>query len=115
MANAGAARGQPVAMATQETHHTSMAQLVKSSPVLTAIERESKRLRLRTASHVYFVPSVWMTIFHCQQQEGAREWLNLIKLTVPATVKPWSPASTNRSLCAIQLPLRYFLPVCLGS
>ncbi len=30
-ANAGAARGQPVAMATQETHYASMAQLVESS------------------------------------------------------------------------------------
>ncbi len=73
-------------MATQETHYASMAQLVESSPVLTAIEQESKRIRLRMASHARFVPSVWMTNFHCQTLGGAREWLNLIKLTVPAMV-----------------------------
>ncbi len=73
-------------MATQETHYASMAQLVESSPALMAIEWESKRLRLRTASDVLFVPSVWMTNFHHQQLGGACEWLNLIKLTVPATV-----------------------------
>jgi hypothetical protein len=31
-ANASAARGRPVAMATQEIHYVSMAQLVESSP-----------------------------------------------------------------------------------
>jgi hypothetical protein len=73
-------------MATQETHYASMVQLVESSPELMAIKRESKRLRLRTASDTLFIPSVWMTNFHRQQLGGAREWLNLIKLAVPATV-----------------------------
>ncbi len=82
----GAASGRPAAMATQETHYVSMAQLVESSPVLTAIKRESKRLQLRTASHARFIPLVWMTNLHHQQQGGACDWLNLIKLTVPATV-----------------------------
>ncbi len=78
-------------MATQETHYASMAQLVESSLVLTAIERESKRLQLRRASHARFVPSVWMTNFHCQKLGGAREWLNLIKVTVPAMVSLGPP------------------------
>jgi hypothetical protein len=73
-------------MATQETHYASMAQIVESSPALTAIEQESKRLQLRMPSHEHFVPSVWMTNFHRQMLGGAREWLNLIKLTVPAMV-----------------------------
>jgi hypothetical protein len=78
-------------MATQETHYTSMAQLVESSLALMAIKRESKRLWLRTASDVLFVPSVWMTNFHHQKLGGAREWLNLIKLMVPATVSLGPP------------------------
>jgi hypothetical protein len=78
-------------MATQETHYASMAQLVESSMALTAIERESKRLRLRTASDVLFVPSVWMKNFHHQKLGGAHEWLSLIKLTVPATVSLGPP------------------------
>jgi hypothetical protein len=87
-------------MATQDTHYTSMAQLVESSPVLTAIERESKRLCLRTASHAHFVSSVWMTNFHRQKLGGAREWLNLIKLTVPAMVSLGPPhPQTNPCAC----------------
>jgi hypothetical protein len=90
-ANAGATRGHPVAMATQETHYASMVQLVESSLALMAIERESKRLRLRTASDALFIPSVWMMNFHRQQLGGAREWLNLIKLTVPVMVSLGPP------------------------
>jgi hypothetical protein len=71
-------------MTIQETHYVSMAQLVESSPVLTVIEWGSKGLRLRAVSHARFVPSIWMTNFYCQQQNGAREWLTLIKLTVTA-------------------------------
>jgi hypothetical protein len=43
------------------------------------------------ASHVRFVPSVWATNFHHQKLGGACEWLNLIKLTVPATVSLGPP------------------------
>jgi hypothetical protein len=38
MANAGATRGIPVAMATQEIHDASMAQLIESSPMLSVIK-----------------------------------------------------------------------------
>ena len=38
MVNTGAARDRPVAMATQEIHFASMAQLVESSPMLLAIK-----------------------------------------------------------------------------
>jgi hypothetical protein len=48
-ANTGVARARPVAMATQELYYASIAQLVESSPMLSVIERESKRPRLKTA------------------------------------------------------------------
>jgi hypothetical protein len=90
-ANAGAARGQPVAIAAQETHYVSMAQLVESSPALLAIEQESKRHWLRMESQAHFVPLVWMKNFHQQQLGGAHNWLNLIKLTVPAMISLGPP------------------------
>ncbi len=44
MANAGAARGRPVAMATQETHYASMAQVAKPSLTDSMIKQEPKKL-----------------------------------------------------------------------
>jgi hypothetical protein len=64
-----------------------MAQLVESSPTLSVIERESKRLQLIKVSQVHFAWSVWMTNFHCHQQGGGYNWLTLIKIMVPTTIR----------------------------
>jgi hypothetical protein len=115
MANAGAARGRPVAMATQEIHYASMAQLVESSLMLSVIVRESMQLWLTTVSQAHFAWSVWMTNFHRHQQGGGHNWLNLIKIMVPAMIQAWSPTPTTRSLFSSALPSQYFLPDYLGS
>ncbi len=91
MANAGAARGRPGVMATQEIHYVSMAQLVESSPMLMAIKWESKRLQLMMVSQARFAWSVWMTNFHHHRQCGGRNWLNLIKIMVPAMIRLGPP------------------------
>ena len=83
-ANIGAARGRPVTMATQEIHYASMAQVVEPSPQGSSITRDPKKLWSMVVSQVPLVPSAWMTNFHRQRQGGAREWLNLIKVSVPA-------------------------------
>ena len=84
MVNAGATRGRPVAMATQETHYASMAQVVEPSSLDSIVTREPKKLRSTVAPQARIAPSVWMTGFHRQQLGGARMWVNLIRLTVPA-------------------------------
>ena len=53
--NAGAARGKPVAMAAQENHCASMAQVVESFMMLSAVKWESKKLWLMMVSQVNFV------------------------------------------------------------
>jgi hypothetical protein len=87
MVNTGAARDRPVAMATQEIHFASMAQLVESSPMLLVIKWKSNRLRLMTVSQACFTRLVWMTNFHHHQQGRGCNWLNLIKIMVPAMIR----------------------------
>jgi hypothetical protein len=87
MANAGAARGQPVVMATQEIHYASMAQVVEPSSTDSLVTREPKKLQSTVDCQALFVPSVWMTNFHRQRLGRACNWLNLIKLTVPAMIR----------------------------
>jgi hypothetical protein len=105
--NAGAARGKPVAMAAQENHCASMAQLVESSMMLSAIKWESKKLWLMMVSQVRFAQSVWMTNFH-PQQGGGHNWLKLIKITVPSMIR-LGPLNPHRifisiAICPPRLP-----------
>jgi hypothetical protein len=44
------------------------------------------------------VPSAWMTNFHRQRQGGAREWLNLIKVSAPAVTSIGPPVFTSHYL-----------------
>jgi hypothetical protein len=94
-ANVGASRGQPVTMATQEIHYASMAQVVEPSPQGSSITRDLKKLRSMVVPQAPLVPSAWMTNFHRQCQGGAREWLNLIKVSVPAVTSSSLPVFTN--------------------
>lgn len=61
-----------------------MAQLVESLSVLLVIVQESKKYRHMMASQACIAPSVWMTKYHHHQQGGAHNWVNLIKVMVPA-------------------------------
>jgi hypothetical protein len=70
-------------MATQEIHYASMAQVVEPSPQGSLVTRDPKKLWSMVVSQVHLVPLEWMTNFHRQCQGGAREWLNLIKVSVP--------------------------------
>jgi hypothetical protein len=70
-------------MATQ-IHYASMAQVVEPSPQGSSIMRDPKKLWSMVAFQALLVPSAWMTNFYRQHQGGSREWLNLIKVSVPA-------------------------------
>jgi hypothetical protein len=71
-------------MAAQEIHYASMAQVVEPSSLDSIVMRESKKLWSMVASQARIAPSVWMTEYHRQQLGGARMWVNLIRITVPA-------------------------------
>jgi hypothetical protein len=73
-----------VAMAAQETHYVSMAQVVEPSSQNSIVTWESKKLWSTVASQVRIAPSVRMTGYHHQQLGEARMWVNLIRITVPA-------------------------------
>ena len=95
-ANVGAARGRPVAMASQEIHYASMVQVVEVSPQTSSITRDTKKLWSIAVFQAPVVPSAWMANYHRQRQGGARQWVNLIKVLVPAdlvTDLPRIPAS----------------------
>lgn len=91
MANAGTARGRPVAMAIQEIHYMSMAQVVEPSLTDSMIMREPKKLWSMVESQVHIAPSVWMREYHHQQLGGAWMWLNLIKIMVPVVTSNDTP------------------------
>lgn len=68
-----------------------MVQLVESSPMLSAIDWESKRLWLTRISQAHFAWSVWMTNIHCHQQGGENHWLSPIKIMAPAMIRLGPP------------------------
>jgi hypothetical protein len=73
MANVGAAPGRPVAMATQEIHYASMAQVVRPSLQGSPVTRDPKKLLSMVAFQALLVPLAWMTNFHRQYHGGARQ------------------------------------------
>jgi hypothetical protein len=85
-------------MATQEIHYVSMAQVVEPSPQGSSVMRDPKKLRSMVAFQVPLVPSAWMTNFHRQCQGGARQWLNLIKVSVPMVTSSGHPVFTSHYL-----------------
>ncbi len=95
-ANVGAAQGRPVAMAAQEIHYASMAQVVEVSPQARELTRETKKPRSITVFQAQVVPSAWMANYHHQRQGGARQWVNLIKVSVPAVTSNSPPAYTSQ-------------------
>ncbi len=78
-------------MATQEIHYASMAQVVDTSSVDSAIMQDPKKLPSMEASSARLALSVWMTNFRRSWLGGARNWINLIKVTVPATTMRGPP------------------------
>ena len=82
-------------MATQEIHYASMAKVVEPSPQGSSVMQDPKKLWSMVVSQAPLVPSAWMTNFHRQHQDGAREWLNLIKVSVPAVTSSSPPVFTN--------------------
>ncbi len=82
-------------MATQEIHYASMAQVVEPSLQGSSVMRDPKKLWIMVVPQVPLVPSAWMTNFHRQRQGGAREWLNLIKVSVPAVTNSGPPVFTS--------------------
>jgi hypothetical protein len=82
-------------MATQENHYASMAQVIEPSPQGSSIMRDPKKLQSMVVPQVPLVPSAWMTNFHRQRQNGAREWLNLIKVSVPTVTSSGPLAFTS--------------------
>jgi hypothetical protein len=71
-------------MAAQEIHYASMAQVVEVSPQVSSLTRDTKKLRSIVVFQAPVVPSAWMANYQRQRQGGARQWLNLIKVSVPA-------------------------------
>ena len=83
-------------MATQEIHYASMAQVVEVSPQASELTRDTKKLRSITAFPEQVVPLAWMANYHHQHQGGARQWLNLIKVSVPAVTSSSPPVYTSQ-------------------
>ena len=83
-------------MAAQEIHYASMAQVVEVSPQASKLTRDTKKLRSITASPEQVVPSAWMANYHRHRQGGARQWVNLIKVSVPAVTSNRPPAYTSQ-------------------
>ncbi len=100
-------------MATQEIQYAIMAQLIESSPMLSVIKQETKRLRLTTVSQARFARSVWMTNFHCHQQGGGCNWLHLIKIMVPATIRLGPPHPPPDPLLHLHYHRDIFSPITL--
>jgi hypothetical protein len=94
-ANVGPAWGQPVAMATQEVHYASMAQVVKLPPQGSSVMRDPKKLWSMVVFQALVVPSAWMTNYHHQRKDGAKEWLNLFKVSMPADTSSGPPVLAN--------------------
>ncbi len=85
-------------MATQEIHYASMAQVVEPSPQGSSVTRDPKKLRHMVVPQAPLVPSAWMTNFHRQCQGGAREWRNLIKVSVPTVTSSGPPVFASHYL-----------------
>jgi hypothetical protein len=85
-------------MVTQETHYMSMVQLVEPSLTVSMDERKPKKLWCTVAYQARLNLGVWMTNFHCQQQGGAHNWLNLIRVTVPQVTGSNAPVYQNNFL-----------------
>ncbi len=83
-------------MAAQEIHYASMAQVVEASPEASELTRDTKKLQSITASPEQVVPLAWMANYHRQRQGGARQWVNLIKVLVPAVTSNRPPAYTSQ-------------------
>ena len=83
-------------MATQEIHYASMAQVVEVSPQASELTRDTKKLQSITAFPEQVVPSAWMANYHRQHQGGARQWVKLIKVLVPAVTSNRPPAYTSQ-------------------
>jgi hypothetical protein len=90
------ARGRPVAMVAQEVHYASMGQVVEVSPQASSLTRDTKKLRSIVIFQAPVVPSAWMANYHHQRQGVARQWLNLIKVSVPAVTSSGSPVYTSQ-------------------
>ncbi len=61
-----------------------MAQVVEVSPQARKLTRDTKKLQSITIFQAQVVPPAWMANYHRQHQGGARQWVNLIKVSVPA-------------------------------
>jgi hypothetical protein len=83
-------------MATQEIHYASMAQVVEVSPQASKLTRDTKKLWSITVFQAPVVPSAWMANYHHQRQGGARQWVNLIKVSVPAVTSSGPPVYTSQ-------------------
>ena len=83
-------------MAAQEIHYASMAQVVEASPEASELTRDTKKLQSIVALQAPVVPSARMANYHRQRQGGAREWANLIKVSVPAVTSNSPPAYTSQ-------------------
>jgi hypothetical protein len=83
------------AMATHEIHYGSMAQVVEPSPQGSSVMQDPKKLWSVVVFQAPLVPSAWMRNFHRQHQGGAREWLKLIKVSVPAVTSSGPPVFTS--------------------
>jgi hypothetical protein len=94
-AKAGATQGKSAAMATQEIHYASMAQVVEPLLMDLVITQESKKLQSMTESQVCIAMSAWMTNYHRNQQGWVRYWLNFFKITVPTVTRSGLPVLAN--------------------
>jgi hypothetical protein len=83
-------------MAAQEIHCASMAQVVEVSPQASSLTRDTKKLWSIVAFQALVVPSAWMANYHRQHQGGARQWLNLIKVSVPVVTSSGPPVYTSQ-------------------
>ena len=83
-------------MAAQEIHYASMAQVVEASSEASKLTRDTKKLRSIVVFQAPVVPSAWMANYHRQRQGGARQWVNLIKVSVPAVTSNRPPAYTSQ-------------------
>jgi hypothetical protein len=83
-------------MAAQEIHYASMAQVVEVSPQASKFTQDIKKLRSITVFQAQVVLLAWMANYHHQRQGGAREGVNLIKLSVPAVTSNGPPVYTSQ-------------------
>ncbi len=83
-------------MAAQEIHYASMAQVVEVSPQASSLTRDTKKLQGIAVFQAPVVPLAWMANYHRQRQGGARQWVNLIQVSVPAVTSSGPPVYTSQ-------------------